>query len=95
MLRGVEDQRRLVLIGIKELNKNDLEIFEALAPKPTGKLGKVVATLGSVASIAGYLVTAIECVQHARRGDAGAVAMQSYTSLLWAKWFRGPPSSKE
>jgi len=77
MLRGVEDQRRIVLVGIAKLNKNDLAIFEALA-KPTGKLGKTVAFMGSVASIAGYLVTIIECVQHARRGDAGAVAAELY-----------------
>ncbi|MDI1241528.1 MAG: peptidoglycan-binding domain-containing protein, partial [bacterium] len=65
MLRGVEDQRKIVLAGIAKLNKNDLAIFEALA-KPTGKLGKVLGTIGSVASVAGYLVTAVECVQHAR-----------------------------
>lgn len=93
MLRGVEDQRRLVLVGIKELNKNELEIFEALA-KPTGKLGRVVATLGSVASIAGYLVTALECVQHARRGDAGAVAAELYKFVMgkmvpWAAVIEG------
>lgn len=77
MLRGVEDQRKLVLAGIAKLNKNDLEIFEALA-KPTGKLGKAVAFAGSVASAAGLIVTAIECVQHARRGDYGAVAGEIY-----------------
>lgn len=93
MLRGVEDQRKLVLAGIAKLNKNDLEIFEALA-KPTGKLGRVVATLGSVASIAGYLVTIIECVQHARRGDAGAVAAELYKFAMgkavpWAAILEG------
>ncbi|HQU94458.1 MAG TPA: peptidoglycan-binding domain-containing protein [Pyrinomonadaceae bacterium] len=93
MLRGVEDQRRIVLAGIAKLNKNDLEIFEALA-KPTGKLGKAVAFMGSVASIAGYLVTVIECVQHARRGDAGAVAAELYKFAMgkavpWAAIIEG------
>ena len=46
--------------------------------KPTGKLGKAVAFAGSVASVAGLIVTAIECVQHARRGDYGAVAGEIY-----------------
>jgi hypothetical protein len=93
MLRGVEDQRKIVLAGIAKLNKNDLEIFEALA-KPTGKLGKAVAFMGSVASIAGYLVTVIECVQHARRGDAGAVAAELYKFAMgkavpWAAIIEG------
>lgn len=77
LLRGVEDQRKLVLAGIAKLDKNDLAIFEALA-KPTGKLGKALATAGSAASVAGYLITAIECVQHSRRGDYGAVAGEVY-----------------
>jgi Putative peptidoglycan binding domain len=93
LLRGVEDQRRMVLIGIKELNKNDLEIFEALA-KPTGKIGKAAAFMGSVASIAGYLVTIFECVQHARRGDTGAVAGELYKFVMgkavpWAAVIEG------
>ncbi len=77
LLRGVEDQRKIVLIGIAKLDKNDLAIFEALA-KPTGKLGKALALAGSVATVAGFLVTAIECVQHSRRGDYGAVAGEVY-----------------
>lgn len=93
MLRGVEDQRRIVLAGIAKLNKNDLEIFEALA-KPTGKLGKAVAFMGSVATVAGYIVTVIECVQHARRGDAGAVAAELYKFAMgkavpWAAMIEG------
>lgn len=93
LLRGVEDQRKIVLAGIVKLNKNDLQIFEALA-KPTGKLGKVVATAGSVASIAGLLVTAIECVQHSRRGDYGAVAAEIYKFAMgkavpWAAMLEG------
>lgn len=93
MLRGVEDQRKLVLAGIVKLNKNDLEIFEALS-KPTGKLGKAVSAIGNAASIAGYIVTVIECVQHARRGDAGAVAAELYKFAMgkavpWAAILEG------
>ena len=93
LLRGVEDQRKLVLIGIAKLDKNDLAIFEALA-KPTGKLGKAVAFAGSAATVAGYFVTAIECVQHARRGDYGAVAGEIYKfgmgkAVPWAAILEG------
>ncbi len=93
LLKGVEDQRKLVLAGIAKLNKNDLEIFEALA-KPTGKLGKAVAFAGSVASVAGLIITAIECVQHARRGDYGAVAAEIYKfgmgkAVPWAAILEG------
>jgi len=93
LLRGVEDQRKLVLIGIAKLNKNDLEIFEALA-KPTGKLGKAASYAGSVANAAGLIITAIECVQHARRGDYGAVAAEVYKFAMgkavpWAAMLEG------
>ena len=93
LLRGVEDQRKLVLAGIAKLDKNDLAIFEALA-KPTGKLGKVVAFAGSAATIAGYFVTAVECVIHARRGDYGAVAAEIYKfgmgkAVPWAAVLEG------
>lgn len=93
MLKGVEDQRKLVLAGIAKLNKNDLEIFEALA-KPSGKLGKAVAFAGSVASAAGLIITAIECVQHSRRGDYGAVAGEIYKFAMgkavpWAAILEG------
>jgi len=93
MLRGVEDQRKLVLAGIAKLNKNDLEIFEALA-KPTGKFGKAVAFAGSVASAAGLIITAIECIQHSRRGDYGAVAGEIYKfgmgkAVPWAAILEG------
>lgn len=93
ILRGVEDQRKLVLIGIAKLDKNDLAVFEALA-KPTGKLGKVASFAGSAASVAGLLITAIECVQHARRGDYGAVAAEIYKFAMgkavpWAALLEG------
>ena len=93
MLRGVEDQRKIVLAGIAKLDKNDLLIFETLA-KPTGKLGKAVAFAGSVASAAGLLVTAIECVLHARKGDYGAVAAEIYKYAMgkavpWAAMIEG------
>lgn len=93
MLRGVEDQRKIVLAGIAKLNKNDLVIFEALA-KPTGKLGKAAAFAGSVASAAGLVVTAIECVIHARKGDYGAVAAEIYKfsmgkAVPWAAMIEG------
>lgn len=93
LLKGVEDQRQLVLVGIAKLNKNELEIFEALA-KPTGKIGRVAAGIGTAASIAGYLVTIVECVQHARRGDAGAVAAELYKFAMgkavpWAAILEG------
>ena len=93
LLRGVEDQRKLVLAGIAKLDKNDLAIFESLA-KPTGKLGKVVAFAGSAATIAGYFVTAVECVIHARRGDYGAVAAEIYKfgmgkAVPWAAVLEG------
>lgn len=93
MLRGVEDQRKLVLAGIAKLDKNDLEIFEALA-KPTGKIGKAVAFAGSVATIAGYLITITECVQHARRGEPGPIALELYKFAMgkavpWAAMVEG------
>lgn len=93
LLRGVEDQRKLVLAGIAKLDKNDLAIFEALA-KPTGKLGKALAFAGSAASVAGYFITAIECVQHSRRGDYGAVAGEIYKfgmgkAVPWAAILEG------
>lgn len=93
MLRGVEDQRKIVLAGIAKLNKNDLEIFEALA-KPTGKFGKAVEFAGSVASAAGLIVTAIECILHARKGDYGAVAAEIYKYAMgkavpWAAILEG------
>jgi hypothetical protein len=93
LLRGVEDQRRVVLMGIAKLNKNELEIFEALA-KPTGKMGKFLAGIGSVATIAGYLVTAIECIQHGRKGDYGAIAAEVYKfgmgkAVPWAAMIEG------
>lgn len=93
LLKGVEGQRKLVLAGIAKLNKNDLVIFEALA-KPTGKLGKAVAFAGSVASAAGLIVTAIECVQHSRKGDYGAVAAEIYKfgmgkAVPWAAILEG------
>ena len=93
LLRGVEDQRRIVLVGIAKLNKNDLEIFEALA-KPTGKIGKVLAGIGTAATVAGYFVTAIECIQHSRRGDYGAVAAEIYKFAMgkavpWAAMIEG------
>jgi hypothetical protein len=93
LLKGVEDQRKIVLAGIAKLNKNDLEIFEALA-KPTGKLGKALSYAGSVATVAGYLITAIECIQHARRGDYGAVAAEIYKFAMgkavpWAAILEG------
>jgi hypothetical protein len=93
MLRGVEDQRKIVLAGIAKLNKNDLAIFEALA-KPTGKLGKAAAFAGSVASAAGLVVTGIECILHARKGDYGAVAAEIYKFAMgkavpWAAMIEG------
>lgn len=93
LLRGVEDQRKLVLVGIAKLDKNDIAIFEALA-KPTGKFGKAVAFAGSVASVAGIIVTAIECVQHGRRGDYGAIAAEVYKFAMgkgvpWAAVIEG------
>ena len=93
LLKGVEDQRQLVLVGIAKLNKNDLEIFEALA-KPTGKIGRIAASLGTAASFAGYLITIVECVQHARRGDAGAIAAELYKFAMgkavpWAAILEG------
>lgn len=93
MLRGVEDQRKLVLAGIAKLDKNDLEIFEALA-KPTGKIGKAVAFAGSTATVAGYLVTITECVQHARRGEPGPIALEIYKFAMgkavpWAAMVEG------
>lgn len=93
MLRGVEDQKELVLRGIAKLNKNDLEIFEALS-KPTGSIGKIVSALGSAATIAGYLVTIIECVQHARKGEPGPIATELYKFAMgkavpWAAIIEG------
>lgn len=93
MLRGVEDQRKIVLAGIAKLDKNDLEIFEALA-KPTGKIGKAISFAGSVATIAGYLVTIMECVQHARRGEPGPIALELYKfgmgkAVPWAAMIEG------
>lgn len=93
LLKGAEDQRKIVLAGIAKLNKNDLEIFEALA-KPTGKIGRAAAFAGSVASVAGLFVTSIECVQHTRRGDSGAVAAEVYKFVMgkavpWAAILEG------
>lgn len=93
LLKGVEDQRKLVLAGIVHLNKNDLEIFEALA-KPTGKFGKAMAAVGTAASIAGIALTAFECIQHTRREDYGAVVAEIYKFAMgkavpWAAVIEG------
>ena len=63
--------------GVAKLDKDALKLFEIFT-SPTSKLGKVVKGLGDVASKVGLIVTVIECVQHARRGDPGAIAAELY-----------------
>jgi hypothetical protein len=90
--RGVPEQIPHTIALAAKLDKDALELFEALSK--TGKLGKVMNVLGDVATKLGFIVTIIECVQHARRGDPGAVAGELYKFCMgkavpWAAMIEG------
>ena len=90
--RGVPEQIPTVMAAAAKLDKDALELFDTLSK--TGKLGKVMNVLGDVATKLGFIVTIIECVQHARRGDPGAVAAELYKFCMgkavpWAAMIEG------
>lgn len=74
--RGVPEQIPATIALAAKLDKDALELFDALSA--TGKLGRTMKLIGDVGTKLGYIVTIIECVQHARRGDPGAVAAELY-----------------
>jgi hypothetical protein len=91
--RGTPGALSRIFQGVGKLDKNALQLFEAFA-NPTSKLGKVVKGMGDVASKVGLIVTVIECVQHARRGDPGAIAAELYKfgmgkAVPWAAMVEG------
>ena len=91
--RGVRSQMPTVLASVAKLDKDALVLFEVLA-SPTSKFGKCVKGLGDVATAVGLLVTVVECIQHARRGDPGPIAMELYKFAMgkavpWAAMIEG------
>lgn len=74
--RGVPEQIPVTIAAAAKLDKDALDLFDALSA--TGKLGRTMKLIGDVGTKLGYIVTIIECVQHARRGDPGAVAAELY-----------------
>ena len=91
--KGARSQMPTVFAAVAKLDKDALKLFEALSA-PTSKFGKFLKGAGEVASAVGLLVTVIECVQHARRGDAGAVAAELYKfgmgkAVPWAAMIEG------
>lgn len=86
-------QLSTVLGATMRVNKDALVFFEAVSA-PAGKFGSALKFAGSVANVAGLIVTATECVQHARRGDTGAVAGELYKFVMgkmvpWAAIIEG------
>ena len=91
--RGVRSQMPTVLASVAKLDKDALVLFEALA-SPTSKFGKFIKGLGEVATAVGLLVTVVECIQHARRGEPGPIAMELYKFAMgkavpWAAMIEG------
>ena len=91
--KGARSQMPTVFAAVVKLDRDALKLFEALAA-PTSKFGKFLKGAGEVASAVGLLVTVIECVQHARRGDPGAVAAELYKfgmgkAVPWAAMIEG------
>ena len=91
--KGARSQMPTVFAAVAKLDKDALKLFEALSA-PTSKFGKFLKGAGEVASAVGLLVTVVECVQHARRGDAGAVAAELYKfgmgkAVPWAAMVEG------
>jgi peptidoglycan hydrolase-like protein with peptidoglycan-binding domain len=91
--QGARSQMPTVFAAVVKLDKDTLVLFEALSA-PTSKFGKFLKGAGNVASAVGLLVTVVECVQHARRGDAGAVAAELYKfgmgkGVPWAAMIEG------
>lgn len=91
--RGARSQMFTVFGAVMKIDKDALKLFEALSA-PTSKLGKFLKSAGEVASAVGLLVTVVECIQHARRGDAGAVAAELYKfgmgkAVPWAAMVEG------
>ena len=75
--KGARSQMPTVLAAVAKVDKDALVLFEALA-SPTSKFGKCIKGLGDVATSVGLLVTVVECVQHARRGEPGPIATELY-----------------
>ncbi|MEO5858450.1 MAG: peptidoglycan-binding domain-containing protein [Pyrinomonadaceae bacterium] len=75
--KGARSQMPAAFAAVVKLDKNALELFEALSA-PTSKLGSAMKTAGSAANAIGLLVTVVECVQHARRGEPGPIAAELY-----------------
>ena len=91
--KGVRSQMPTVLVSVAKLDKDALVLFEVLA-SPTSKFGKFVKGLGEVTTAVGLLVTVVECIQHARRGEPGPVAMELYKFAMgkavpWAAMIEG------
>ena len=91
--KGVRSQMPTVLAAVAKLDKDALVLFEALA-SPTSKFGKFVKSFGEVATAVGLLVTVVECIQHARRGEPGPIAMELYKFAMgkavpWAGMVEG------
>jgi len=91
--RGARAQMPAAFMAVAKLDKNALELF-AILSAPTSKLGKLLKGMGETASAVGLLVTVVECVQHARRGDPGAIAAEFYKfgmgkAVPWAAMTEG------
>jgi peptidoglycan hydrolase-like protein with peptidoglycan-binding domain len=86
-------QLSTVLGATMRVNKDALAFFEAVSA-PAGKFGSALKFAGSAANVAGLIVTATECIQHARREDYGAVAAEIYKFAMgkavpWAAMIEG------
>ena len=91
--KGARSQMPTVFAAVVKLDKDALVLFDVLS-KPTSKFGNFLKSAGNVASAVGLIVTAVECIQHARRGDYGAVAAEVYKfgmgkAVPWAAMIEG------
>lgn len=91
--KGVRSQMPIAFSAVIKLDSDALKLFEVLSA-PTSKLGKAIKFAGSAANAIGLLVTVVECVQHARRGDPGPFAAELYKfgmgkAVPWASMIDG------